>query len=215
MNISHAIYVYSLLFLLQVLDLSYNVIDDLNEKSFERYKALSVFIMKHSKPGKVVFPYQIIKENTFKPLGKLQYLDLTGSFLSDYPRPFWPPYLKILILNANDIRELDLGQVYDLEELYLNQNSLESFPILNREAPLKIIEIEDNPLYGLNMAHIIPFCQLKRFAIRFTMGGHIEQQGFFCDCIRLELWLVTSNTTTTNPLNCSVPIRKIDYLKLI
>lgn len=155
----------------------------------------------------------VVKNDAFRRLEKLEFLDISNSFFNVEVAQEWPPNLKILIVNNNKIKQLKLGSLKHLEKIEANDNDLEDFPHFNAQAPLTDIEIENNPLNTIRIMDVAPFCQLKSIRVKFEDNQFLHDERHFCDCKRLESWFETHHIESPR-LNCTLPDGETFHLLL-
>lgn len=148
---------------LQYLDLSYNHLVSIPQKSFEAQKELVELHLNHNKISS-------ISNRTFDGLVKLKVLSLRGNFLEDLPDKLFSalPNLEELDLGKNRITRIDsaaFSGMPSLRVLYLDDNMLKnvptsSFPYLGSLAELHVglnafSTLADDTFKGLNKLSIL------------------------------------------------------------
>lgn len=149
---------------------------------------------------------EAIQETAFRGLEKLNFLDISDSphTLKDGETQHWASDLKELRLDNMNLTLLNAENLQYLEALYANNSSLRAFPKLHKLAPIRIIELEDNPIETMTTNDIASYCQLNNFRLKFPAGAFFQKQDQFCFCRSVQLWL-KAYEIAHNPLNCTMP----------
>ncbi|XP_055626877.1 toll-like receptor 3 isoform X2 [Toxorhynchites rutilus septentrionalis] len=147
---------------LQIFDLSYNRIRDLNRQSFARYTDIKYLYLFENM-------IQNIEEGTFSDLTTLEAIDLSHNALKSIPLElFRLPILRNLYVASNALHDLERDlellekpikaplQVLSLADCWLTR--LPNFGIL---PDLWQLNISSNPMTELDIDHFSPMCHLR------------------------------------------------------
>lgn len=125
----------------------------------------------------------------FTPLKKLKVLEMSFGFYGSPVPIIWPESLETLIVDAIFVEELNVDTLAHLTELSARINQLSSLPKIHPNAPLKSLNLSQNPLKVLLAEDLAPFCQLTRLGITSDLEDtDINKQSFYCECQRLIQW---------------------------
>ncbi|XP_058830301.1 relaxin receptor 2 [Topomyia yanbarensis] len=154
---------------LQILDLSFNRIRDLNKQSFTRYTDVKYLYLFENM-------IQNIEEDTFSELTSLEALDLSSNALKSIPiELFSLPLLRNLYVAHNVLHDLEQDctqldkpikapiQILSLADCWLTR--LPNFGIL---PDLWQLNISSNPLTELDIDQFAPMCNLRSLDLNNT-----------------------------------------------
>lgn len=142
-------------------------------------------------------------ENSFYPLEKLEYLDISGSCISNVKHRFrFPNNIKILKMERCDMLHPNFSNIHVLEELHAARCNMSEFPAFNRLAPLKYLDLRHNSLAKFQIEALAPFCLLRRLRLEMNEGEGLQHIKGYCQCMAIDSWL-TSTGIEHDRLNCS------------
>ncbi|XP_053688175.1 CD180 antigen [Sabethes cyaneus] len=177
---------------LQILDLSFNRIRDLNRHSFSRYTDVKYLYLFENM-------IQNIEDDTFSELSSLEALDLSSNALKTIPLElFRLPLLRNLYVAHNALSDLDRNlplldkpvqapiQILSLADCWLTK--LPNFGIL---PDLWQLNISSNPMTELTVDQFSPMCNLRSLDLNNT-------QIQICSCQLITAELSTRRTKILN-----------------
>ncbi|XP_052894636.1 chaoptin-like [Anopheles moucheti] len=185
---------------LEIFDLSFNRIRDLNEQSFARYGATKYLYLFENM-------IQNIEENTFSSLTNLEAIDLSYNALKSIPLElFQLPVLRNLYVSHNALYEVDTALVNlekpikaPLQVLGLADCRLQRMPNFGVLPDLWQLNISSNPMKELTLAQFSPMCNLKSVELNNT-------QIPICACQVLTAELVLRRTKIMYPPLYCIPL---------
>lgn len=148
--------------------------------------------------------------DSFSRLRNLQYLDLSNKYECLINDPILPRSIKILKIEGCRIRNWNFASLAYLEELHAARNEFNVFPSIHLFAPLRYLDLRDNPIWNFEIENIAPFCQLKTFLIesfppKYLSNKHkYHNKTTFCTCYNLNLWL-TYIAINHDEIDCTLP----------
>ncbi|XP_055602600.1 chondroadherin [Uranotaenia lowii] len=180
---------------LEIFDLSFNRIRDLNRQSFTRYPDVKYLYLFENM-------IQNIEEGTFSELTSLEAIDLSNNALKTIPLEFFRlPLLRNLYVAHNAL--LDLVQDMDrlqkpiaapLQVLNLADCWLQRLPNFGIMPDLWQLNISFNPLVELTIDQFAPMCNLKSLDMNGTQTPICA-----CQTITTELTARRTKIVSSNP----------------
>ncbi|XP_067008530.2 uncharacterized protein [Anabrus simplex] len=168
---------------IQILDLSYNRIRELNSDSFKRYTNLEILFLDDN-----LISY--IANDTFQPLHYLEVVLLNLNAISQVPTSLFSlPYLRKVDLSENRLSPSGFNIFSEapltnqVTWLSLSSCHLQSVPPLHKFAHLEHLNISGNSLAQLNILELAPLCNIKDL----DLGTNYELLSS-CSCQLLAQW---------------------------
>lgn len=154
---------------LEIFDLSFNRIRDLNKASFTRYSNVKFLYLFDNM-------IQNIEEGTFSQLTSLEALDLSTNALTTIPLElFQLPMLRNLYMANNVLRDLDRDLIRlekpvsaPLEMINLADCRLNRLPNFGILPDLWKLNISSNAMTELALEQFLPLCNLKTIDVNNT-----------------------------------------------
>lgn len=184
---------------LQILDVTFNRIRDLNTQSFARYTDVKYLYLFENM-------IQNIEEGTFSQLVDLEALDLSNNALITIPLEiFRLPLLRNLYVAYNNLENLEDGLLLlekpipaPLEKLSLADCWLKRLPNFGILPDLWLLNISSNPMTDLTIEQFSPMCNLRSLDVNNT---RIPQ----CSCQLITVELSSRRTVLhNNHPNCFI-----------
>lgn len=198
---------------MQVLDVSnhkfYNI-------TFDQFSHLLVLLMKNLD---FETPSHFPVKKWFLKLKQLEELDMSGTkFGKEKLDILWPKKITKLHLAHMKLKVtgvIGLEALTSLEELYLNNNSLKYLPKLNESAPMKVINLNDNPILALTVEQVAPYCELISFTIQVKTDASVSETKseyiltapyHYNECIQIDEWFTKYFPNIHTGLMCQAPL---------
>ncbi|XP_052860420.1 leucine-rich repeat-containing protein 38 [Anopheles cruzii] len=189
---------------LEIFDLSFNRIRDLDQESFSRYGAVKYLYLFENM-------IQNIEEGTFSGLTNLEALDLSFNALKTIPLEIFElPVLRNLYAGHNALTELesDLGRLRKpikapLQVLGLPDCRLSRLPDFGILPDLWQLNISSNPMKKLTLEQFSPMCHLKTLDLNNT-------QIAVCSCQILTAELTLRRTKVMFPPLYCIPLTSLE-----
>lgn len=185
---------------LEILDLSFNRIRDLNVQSFARYESVKYLYLFENM-------IQNIEEGTFSELSNLEAIDLSFNALKSIPLEiFQLPSLRNLYVGHNVLQDLeaDLTALQKpikapLQVLSIADCRLQRLPDFGILPDLWHLNISSNPMKELTLQQLSPMCNLNMIDLNNT-----KTDGCACQVMAAEL-VLRGTTVKYLPMSC-IPI---------
>uniref|UniRef100_A0A182IJJ4 LRRCT domain-containing protein n=1 Tax=Anopheles atroparvus TaxID=41427 RepID=A0A182IJJ4_ANOAO len=185
---------------LEILDLSFNRIRDLNGQSFARYGSVKYLYLFENM-------IQNIEEGTFSELTNLEAIDLSFNALKSVPLEiFQLPVLRNLYVGHNALYDLeaDLSALQKpvkapLQVLSFPDCRLQRLPDFGILPDLWQLNISSNPMKELTLYQFSPMCNLKSVDLNNTQVPS-------CACQVLTSELILRGTTVKYPPLSCIPM---------
>ncbi|XP_053674290.1 toll-like receptor 4 [Anopheles nili] len=185
---------------LEIFDLSFNRIRDLDAQSFARYESVKYLYLFENM-------IQNIEEGTFSTLSNLEAIDLSYNALKSIPLElFQLPVLRNLYVGHNALTELE-AELTNLQKpvkaplqvLSLADCRLQRLPDFGILPDLWQLNISSNPMKELTLEQFSPMCNLKSLELNNT-------QIPICPCQVLTAELVLRRTKIMYPPLYCIPL---------
>lgn len=190
--------------LVQDLDLSGNTFREMKEDSFKKFTNLVRLSIRSASVESFVDNY------LFRPLTKLEEIDISGTKFKPAAVFFWPPNIKILNVGNTGKDDVNAADLIYLEIVDARDNKMNQFPHFNLRSPLHTVNLDGNMLNALTAEQLAPYCQIKNLSINVPSDSDLLTPPKYCDCLRLNLWVVEFGITA-NTLECQAKSKKYEY----
>lgn len=188
-----------LLFLFQILDLSYNRIRDLDKSSFSQYYNLKYLYLFENM-------IQNIAEGTFEPLQNLEAIDLSVNALQTIPPELYTlPLLRNLHIQnnhltylVNELEHIEKPIAAPLEIINLSECKLNQVPNFGSLPQLFRFNLSGNALSNVKPTDFSPYCSLRELDLNNT-------QMSICTCTAVADHLGSRSVTVFRSQNCRLP----------
>ncbi|XP_029166471.1 leucine-rich repeat-containing protein 40-like [Nylanderia fulva] len=167
---------------IQVLNITKNMLEILNNDSLHPYKKLEFIYLRHN----FIF---IIKEAAFANQPYLQVLDLRNNFCKVLPTSlFQLPYFHTLYLDSNQLYDsmLKVNVTSPLRILQLSNNRLNVIPNIGLQPTLLNLNLADNEITSISTEDLAPFCSLNDLDLTWS---NIRFNARSCDCQTFNAWV--------------------------
>ncbi|XP_058119668.1 toll-like receptor 4 [Anopheles coustani] len=189
---------------LEILDLSFNRIRDLNVQSFARYESVKYLYLFENM-------IQNIEEGTFSELSNLEAIDLSFNALKSIPLEIFNlPSLRNLYVGHNvlhdlevDLKALEKPIKAPLQVLSIPDCRLQRLPDFGILPDLWQLNISSNPMKELTLNQLSPMCNLKMVDLNNT-----QTDGCACQVMAAEL-VLRGTTVKYLPMSC-IPISVLE-----
>lgn len=159
--------------------------------SFKQYTNLVVLKCENLK-----LTNNIADQNLFQPMTQLQEIYLKNIMLANAPTFQWPSNIKILNITQCMIQNLNLANAAHLKILDASTNELQDIPTFSELAPIKYVNLKENPLGAATVASLAKACRVNHLDLILTGNSDLKTQKLYCTCKAILDWIIKFNITT-------------------
>lgn len=175
----------------------------LNENSFARYENLILLSLENTAYLDQSDP---INYYTFRPLKRLEMIILNEIYTPFNFTFYWPPNIRLISVNHNNFAsDMDFSALKKLRDVHAISRTIRSFPKFHGQSPLTFLDFRGNPMDSLTAEDLAPFCTLDVLSLEWPGHAVINGTERYCQCSRLQNWIVITRISTNADLNCTPP----------